>query len=310
MFGKKDEPIKNYSDFWIWFQKNERVFFNVGKSRQNIEKGFFDQLSSKLAEIKEGYFYLTGMDDDNTVELVLTANGNTKNIVFVEELVQQAPKLNGWKFTSLNPSLDIQNVAISMDGYDFNSDNLFFYCNEHAAYPDEIDISIVHNDLEEENSKQIGNGTYIFLDIFLGELDFVNNIDNLKIIGRHEAEKELIPIAKLKEFLNWRQKEFIEKYEGVRYDTEEDEHSIMEAELESGNMLIATVNTQLLNWDSKASHPWIAAVTFKFDGTHNNGMPNNNDYEILNEIEEGILQQLSDKDGFLYIGRQTANNER
>lgn len=310
IFGKKDTPIKSYRDFWNWFQDNEKAFFNVVKNHNDVEKNFFDKLSPKLSELSDGYFYLTGMYDDDTVELVLTADGNTKNIVFIEELVEQAPEINGWKFTALKPALDIKDVTIDMAGYKFDSDNLFFYSNDHADYPDEIDISIIHNDLTEENRKQIGNGTYIFLDNYLGELDFVNNIDNLKIISRHEAEKELVPISKLKDFLTWRQKEFIEKYEGIRYDIQDDEHSILEAELESGNKLIAVVNTQLLNWDSKASHPWIAVITFKYDENNNNGMPNNNDYQSLNEIEEDILQQLSDKHGYLYIGRQTANNER
>lgn len=310
IFGKKDEPIKTYSDFWNWFQKNEKTFFNVVKTQKDIEKGFFDKLSPKLDELKDGYFYVTGMYDDNTVELILTADSNTKNIVFVEELVEQAPKINGWKFTALKPASDIENVAIHMGGYKFNSDNLFFYSNDYPDYPDEIDITVIHNERTQDNKQQIVNGTYIFLDNYLGELDFVNNIDNLKIISRQEAEKELVPIEKLKDFLIWRQKEFIEKYDGVRYDTSEDEHSILEAEFESGNKLIAVVNTQLLNWDSKASHPWIAVCTFKYDGSNNNGMPTKNDYQTLNEIEERILHQLSDKDGFLYIGRQTAKNER
>ena len=86
IFGKKDEPIKSYSDFWTWFQNNEKDFFAVVKNRKGIEKGFFDKLSPKLGELKDGYFYLTGMFDDNTVELVLTAEGNTRNIAFVEEL--------------------------------------------------------------------------------------------------------------------------------------------------------------------------------------------------------------------------------
>jgi hypothetical protein len=310
IFGKKDVQIKNYTDFWNWFQNNEKTFFNVVKTHKNIEKGFFDKLSPKLAELKDGFFYLTGMFDDNTVELVLTADGNTRNIVFIEELVEQAPKIYGWKFTALKPAMDIENVVINMAGYKFDSENLFFYSNDYAEYPDEVDICVVHNEMTEENKQQIGNGTYIFLDNYLGELDFVHKIDNLKIIGMQQAEKELVPIAKLKDFLDWREKEFIEKYDGVRYDTSEDGHSTLEAELESGNKLIAVVNTQLLNWDSKASHPWIAAITFKYDGDNNNGMPNDNDYQTLNEIEEGILQQLLDKDGYLYIGRQTANSER
>ncbi len=123
------------------------------------------------------------MYDDNTVELVLTADGSVKNIVFVEELVNSAPNINGWEFTSLKPALDIQDVNIKMAGYEFNKSNINFYSQEIAEYPDEIDIIIVHDDLSEENKEQISNGVYIFLDNYLGELDFVNNIDNLNIIG-------------------------------------------------------------------------------------------------------------------------------
>lgn len=310
IFKTKDEPIKSYADFWNWFEKNEKDFFNVVKNRKDIEKGFFNKLSAKLGELKDGYYYLTGMYNDDTVELVLTADGSTKNIVFVEELVAAAPEIGGWKFTALKPALDIKDVSIEMGGYKFNSDNLTFYSNELPNYPDEIDVTIVHNDLTEENKKQILNGAYIFLDNYLGELDFLNNIDNLTAVGRSEAQKELVPIEKLKDFLTWRQKEFNEKYEGVRYDTENDTHSILEAELESGNKLIAVINTDLLNWDSKASHPWVAVLTLKYDGSNNNGMPNDKDYKLLDTIEEEIMQELKDVDGYLNIGRQTAKCER
>ncbi len=310
ILGKKETPIKSYTDFWNWFKDNEKAFYKVVKSHEDINKSFFDKLSPKLAELKDGYFFLCGMYDDTTVELILTADGNAKNIVFIEELVEQAPAINGWKFTALKPAMDIENLGIAMAGYQFNRDNLFFYSNDHIGHPDEIDISVVHNDRTEDNKQQIGNGTYIFLDNYLGELDFLNNIDNLKVISKHEAEKEIIPISKLKDFLTWRQKEFIEKYEGARYNTENDEHSILEAELENGNKLIAVINTQLLNWDSKASHPWIAVITLKFDGKDHNGMPDENVYQRLNQIEETINHQLPDKEGYLYIGRQTVNNER
>lgn len=309
-FKTKDEPIKSYADFWNWFQKNEKDFFTLVKNRKDLEKGFFNKLSAKLGELKNGYFYLTGMFDDNTVELVLTADGSTKNIVFVEELAADAPQIAGWTFTALKQPLNIKDVSIEMGGYKFSDGNLSFYANELPDYPDEIDITIVHDDLTKENKVQIVNGTYIFLDNYLGELDFLNNIDNLTTIGKEEAQKELVPINKLKEFLIWRQKEFIEKYEAVRYDTENDTYSALEAELESGNALIAIINTELLNWDSKASHPWISVLTIKYDGSNNNGMPNENDYKLLNKIEDDVMQELKDSDGYLNIGRQTANGER
>ncbi len=310
IFGKENTKINSNNDFWNWFLQNEKTFFNVVKNNNNIHKNFFDKLSPKLEDLREGYFFVSGMFNDETAELVLTADGNVKNINFVEELVNAAPKIDGWKITAHKEPMDIENIEIEMGNYIFNSENIFFYSNDFKEYPDEIDISVIHNELNDINKEQVGNGTYIFLDNYLGEIDFINNIDNLSIIGKQESQKELIPISKLKDFLNWRRKEFIEKYEGVRYNTEDDEYSIMEAELESGNKLLAVINTTLLNWDRKASHPWICILTLKFDGKDTNGMPNDNDYKLLNEIEEEILQNLIDKDGYLYIGRQTANSER
>src|SRR5690606_13748240 len=118
------------------------------------------------------------------------------------------------KFTALKPALAIKDVSIEMAGFKFNGENLHFYANDHFDYPDEIDITIVHDDCNEENKSTITNGVYIFLDNYLGEFDFAVNIDNLKVVCRDEAEKELIAIDKLKDYLKWRQKEFIEKYEG------------------------------------------------------------------------------------------------
>ena len=299
-----------YNNFWTWFQENEKAFWSVVKKREDVEANFFDKIAPKLQEINEGIFYVTGMCDDNTAELILTADGNTHNVVFVEELIATAPRLDGWKFTALKPSsLNIENVNIEMAGQHFNAKNISFYANNHPEYPDEIDITVVHHDLTEENDKAVQDGTYIFLDNYLGELDFLINIDTLKIIGLSEAQEELIPIEKLKSYLVWRQKEFIEKYEDIRHSTPEDGYSMLEATLENGNKLLATINTELLKWNNKASHPWVAILVLKY-GDDGNGMPNKEDYELLNTIEDEIGEKLKDIDGYLYVGRQTADGER
>lgn len=310
IFAKKDNPIKSTEDFWNWFQKNEKTFFNVVKEGGNIEKDFFDKLSPKLKELKDGLFYLAGMYADKTAELVITPEGAIKNIAFVERLIESAPKIAGWKFTALKPALDITDVGIEMAGYKFGKENMSFYSNENSNYPDEIDITIVHNDLNDENKSTIINGTYIFLDNYLGELNFVTTIDNLTVVCKREAAKELVPMEKLKAFLIWRQKEFIEKYEGLRYNTENDNYTALEAKLKNGNKLLAVINKDLLEWDSKASHPWILNIEIKYDGKNTNGMPNENTYKLLNEIEDNITAELKDFESYLNVGRQTADSMR
>jgi hypothetical protein len=148
------------------------------------------------------------------------------------------------------------------------------------------------------------------LDNFIGELNFVTTIDKINVTGKTDATKELVPIGKLKDFLTWRQKEFIEKYEGVRHHTENDNYSMLKAELGNGNPLLAAINADLLQWDGKASHPWILTVEIKYDGEANNGMPDNETYKLLNDIEDEILRELKDIDGYLNIGRQTAESTR
>ncbi len=310
LFKPKEATIKTYSDFWKWFCDNERLFFKVIKENGDVEKQIFNKLSPKLDELKEGFWYQVGMYDDTTAELIITADGEIKNIVFVEELIATAPKIKNWKFTALKPPLDIKDVAIEMAGYKFDCDNIHFCINMHSNYPDEIDISVVHDSCTEDNKSEVGRGIYIFLENYLGEIDFAMAIDNLKIETRSKIVQELIPIEKLRDYLKWRQSEFIEKYEGKRHDTESDEHSIMEAFHEDGSPLIAVINTHLLKWDSKASHPWILAIEIPYKEGTNNGMPDNITYSQLDEIDKEIISELKDIDGYLYIGRQTAKNVR
>lgn len=310
LFGKKDEPqeqIKSYADFWTWFQQHEQDFAGVIRANGNIEKHVFDVLRPRLHQLNDDIFYLVG-HDDNIIELVFTVDGKFKSIVSAEELVKAAPLLPGWKFTALKPALD--NITINMHGHTFIDTNMWFYTNDNADYPDEIDLTIVHDAYNEETAKGIAHGVYIYLDNYLGELHFVSTIDNLAIAGKQNLQKELVPISKLRDYLLWREKEFVEKYEGVRRNTEQDNYTMMEGQTEDGKPVVATVNADVLKWDRKASHPWIVTVKISYEGHGNEGMPGPATLELMSDIEEAIGQELKDEDGYINIGRETGNNSR
>lgn len=199
IFGSKEKPINSYDDFWEWFKNYEKTFSNIVKNQGDIEKGFFNKVSPKLDQLHDGFFFLTGMCDENTVELVITVEGVVKNIVFAEELINAAPKLNGWRFTALKPAADIRGMGIEMGGYRFSKETLSFYTNDSEHNPDEISLTVVNQDLNEKAKKMLINGTYIFLDNYLGELNFVTTIDHLNVVGNEETGQELIPIEKLKD---------------------------------------------------------------------------------------------------------------
>ena len=307
--GKKEKPLRSNEEFWDWFQENARFFHNAVKKGTHIERDFFDILSPKLNELREGYWFLAGMEDESTAELVLTVDGIIKNIVFVEELIASAPKIEGWIFTALKPAINVNDVSIRMGNLEFTTDNLFFYSNDSPLYPDEIDITVVYETYDESNQEEVTNAVYVFIDNYLGELKAATAIDNMQIIGKNQAEKELIPIDKLNDFLLWREKEFVEKYEGTRYNTESDNYSSLEGVLDNTFPIIAIVNATLLNWDSKASHPWMLRIEIKFNGQEN-GLPDDDVYDAMEEMEESLMRTLKDADGYLNLGRQTGDNTR
>lgn len=309
--GKKDPDREtlSYKDFWDWFLTKEKTFFEVVQNGEHIEEQFFDVMAPELAKINEGYYFLSGMSDEHTAELIITVEGDIKKIIFAEELVAAAPKMDRWKLTALKPETDIENVGIRMNEYEFTKDNIYFYSNEINGYPDEIDMVFVYEDLNEENRNSVTTGICIFLDNFLGELNFATQIDTFSVIGKDEAEKELIPIEKLKEFLLWREREFTEKYKDMKLESE-DRFSLLEATLENGMPLMATVNVSLLKYNAKASYPWISVLKIFYDGNMNSGFPEEKDYNAMNIIEDYAVEVLSPEHGNLYIGRETADSCR
>ncbi|MGD9587900.1 MAG: DUF695 domain-containing protein [Pyrinomonadaceae bacterium] len=310
LFRSKEEPIETYADFWNWFTKHQLDFHKAVRTRDSsiVEREVFGLLGSALNQLRDGYFFLAGMLDDSTAELVFTADGNPKNVVFVEELVDAAPDIPGWQFTSLKQP--VEGFDIRINGIVFGTDSLSFFQNENIDQPDLIDITIVHEAFDESDAQSARNGAYIFLDNYLGELTFLEDIDELSFAGPASVNKDLIPIDALPNYLETRRALFVEKYDGVRIFTENDEHASYQAEHEDGSPLIAVMNTDLLKWDAKASHPWMLVITIGYDGTVNNGLPDQDTYEKLDAIEESLVSNLKDSEGYLYIGRQSARGKR
>lgn len=298
-----------YKAFWDWFLTKEKIFFEVVKSRVNIEQQFFDVIGPELAKINSGYYFLSGMCNENTAELIVTVEGDIRKIAFAEELIAAAPEIDHWKFTALKPETDIENVGVRLNGFEFTKDNICFYSNEIENYPDEIDLVFVYDDFTEENKSSVTTGVCIFLDNFLGELNFATQIDTFSIIGKNDAQKELVPIEKLKEFLLWREREFIEKYKDVEISAGDDQFSLFEGTLDNGMPLMGVVNVSLLKYSAKASYPWISLLKIHYEGDHQ-GLPLEKDYNATNLIEDKAVELLSPADGHLYIGRETADSSK
>jgi Family of unknown function (DUF695) len=306
---KKDTPITTYKEFWDWFQNNEKTFFRTVKNLKNVDEECLSLVVEKLQNLNPQFYAQVGMENDSTADLVLTAEGDIKTFVFVEDLVAAAPKIEGWTFTTLKPASGF-GVSIDMNDYSFDDNTISFFTKDHPEYPDEIDITLVHKAYNENNKKTLTQGALIYLDTILGEYNAATLIDGVSVNGINTKNKDLIPIKKLPDFLKWREKEFIEKDRGLRTGDEEDTFSTYEAETKEGLPIIAVMNQGLLDWDAKSSHPWMMVIEFSFKSENNGGMPDKTTYALMDEFDDKLSELLKPKEGYLNIGRQTGDNKR
>jgi hypothetical protein len=306
----KKEPIKTYADFWHWFRSEESGLADGVRNRSDIERGFFDKIIPALDELGGGYYVLAGLTDNDQVEIVFTADGNVAQFVFIEQLVAAAPALDGWLFTALKQPLSLEEFQIDMEGFSFSAQNMQFSARIDPDYPDEIAITMVHQDFTPEKEQLITNGVFIFLENWLGELNFATLVDQVRVAAAPDKDEALIPLEKLPAYLAWREKEFVEKYEGTRRDTANDQFSIFEGKAPDGGTMIAVMNADLLDWDSKASHPWLLTFAIPYNGEDNNGLPDEAAFAELDAIGNELAAQLHDYEGYLEIGRDTAEGLR
>ena len=73
-------------------------------------------------------------------KLIINVDRILKNHVFVEELIDSAPKIKGWKLSAHKPAVK-ERFSIKMAGYEFSTNNIHFYPNEDLKYSDEVDIT-------------------------------------------------------------------------------------------------------------------------------------------------------------------------
>lgn len=306
LFDFLKQPNPN-ADFWSWFKKHERNFFKVLQDKGDIQGKLFNPLAERLSKIREGYFFLAGMHK-GTAELILTADGKIKNIPFIEDLVAAAPLIPGWTFIASKPATLTESQSIELGDYRFDYQTLFFYPNEDPRYPDKISITVVHDECTAENREQMVMGIYIFLDSYLGELKSATVIDAVDIAVQVDAEQELIPIHKLKSYIDWREKEFVEKYDGVGFDKERDSYTALSAEDTNGIPMLLVVNAGAMQWEYPASYPWILEYIIKYPDEDNAGLPNESTLALMDTIEEALREKLGDD--FMDIGRVTSENRR
>jgi hypothetical protein len=298
--------------FWQWFVNNEHRFRGLGKTDSDQALVFLEELIGQMKPFNPWLKALAGPYSGKRYELIITADGDVALFCKVEELVARAPQLSNWKFTAHKPALGFEGIGVNMYGKKFSTDTTCFYPIIREEYPDEVAIVLTHVDYNEAEDDQFQAGGMIYLENGLGEENTATKIDHYETAGLPDPGSgiEVIPITKLPDYLNWREKEFVEKYESVHAQRPEESFTLLEAEDTDGKMMMVTIDMGFKDWALRPAFPWYLQVDISYDGNDGSGLPTGEQLDELHHLEEQIIQLLTANGSAWYVGHRTYDNLR
>ena len=174
-FTKKNPEAK----FWKWFEKNSPRFQAFEADRDQL----IPLLSEQLSRYKEGLTFEVGVENEGVRDLVISADGVRDLFYAVHKLTEFSPQIPGWRVVAFRPRMDdYTRFSCTFDGRSFDPKSIWF----HARIENNLfDIIIYHSNYEDTDRNLIASGTYILLDMALGEYDVVTGI--------HYIDHQLLP---------------------------------------------------------------------------------------------------------------------
>ena len=91
-------------EFWQWFEEHREIFYHLPQFTLQEQAFYHEALDIRLTAYHPhlAYVFLFPKENENA-ELILTTNGQSDGMLWVKNLVLQAPSIPGWDITAFIP---------------------------------------------------------------------------------------------------------------------------------------------------------------------------------------------------------------
>ncbi len=184
---------KNYTatDFWIWFEKNSQDYYQLKEEKLN---SLFYKLDKQLSKINEDIAFEFSADlIDGKREFIISADGILSAFTDVIDLVEKAPKLDGFKIIAFRPKSNVDDIStIEYEDISLGPDDVYFTYRKNG---DTVDI-VLYLKGYDSDFEEWENAAFILLDTIIGEYDVATKIGSIDMLPYKESPN-LKPIIEL-----------------------------------------------------------------------------------------------------------------
>jgi len=191
---KKTMQENKEQQFWKWFEKNESNIFHFEDNMEAV----FNDISKHLAEYKEGVVFEISQEVNGKRDFIISADGVKELFSPVESLKAVAPKFERWSIVAFRPRMnDYSKMKLEYEGKEFDPSEIWIYTRIEDGH---FDLIVYHPEYSDEERNAFISGTYLLLDMALGEYDVVMGIrfiDHQKL-PENPQEEGLKPFSELR----------------------------------------------------------------------------------------------------------------
>ncbi len=187
--------------FWDWFAENANRLSNF----QTNPDAYLQELISQAKRVSHGLALELEAPKDGTIRMTISADGDINLFPVVEDMVNQAPSIEGWQFLAFRQRLAADKIEmLSLNGPDHKialKDMRFFPISE----GEELDIIVYMEGLNEANRDSMAYGCLLLLDNILGEYDCVMKVDAYDFHPMPGNQQELegtYPLTELADYVD------------------------------------------------------------------------------------------------------------
>ncbi len=191
--------------FWQWFEKNHHQYLFINDIQDDDEKErMLDLFLTHLHVFNpELFFEIGGFPKNEKMDLIITAQGIVAQFESVEFLLSIAPQMKDWNFVAFKPAMG-HNFTTTIGDKVFDPQKIIFIPLESEEDPKWLGIEVCYPDFEEDERNEFILGTYLMLDVLLGEKSTALDIDFLDVVATPDdlAEFPFMHLSEIKDYID------------------------------------------------------------------------------------------------------------
>jgi hypothetical protein len=191
-FGENDPVLL----FWHWFAENKDWFNNMEEDKEQK----LQILLGELKNIKEGFAVEISSESDGYREIVISADGDLELFPFVEEIIEKAPEIEGWKTIGFRQRQGCD-FTITAGKLILDPSEMFF---EPVVENHELNMIIYVKGIRDHDQLIVAYYCLLVMDVILGEFDCVTKVGHYDFfdLDTIEDRSNLIPLCAAADFVD------------------------------------------------------------------------------------------------------------